>query len=284
MKTKKRNLFLILAACCLGLGAIALSNLNPLNAIYADNLSYGMTFNSSKNKFHNYSGATPYSGEATVKTNLGNNINFEYKDLMGIGSTWHVAKTGGYFTNLDPINGLEKINISFKTNNINYKIYWSYTTTFDEINVYSGTSSTSSPLNFNFNRAYPSYFKFENVDSAYLNISEVNFGFTCFYAKRIINVSSNDESLGVVSGGGTYAYGEKVTLLSTPNEYCEFIGWYANDNLLSKDKQYSFIAEQDMNIIGIFAKKYILLQLLLVMYIWELFLVRVLMFMANKLI
>ena len=48
--SKKRSLFLLTAACCLGLGAIVLSNLNPLNAIYADNVSYGMTFNSSKNK------------------------------------------------------------------------------------------------------------------------------------------------------------------------------------------------------------------------------------------
>ena len=255
MKTKKRNLFLILAACCLGLGAIVLSNLNPLNAIYADNVSYGMTFNSSKNKFHNYSGAIPHSGEATVKTNLDNNINFEYKDLMGIGSTWHVAKTGGYFTNLDPINGLEKINISFKTNNINYKIYWSYTTTFDEINVYSGTSSTSSPLKFHFFGSFPTYFKFENSGSSNLNIGEINFEFTCLNGAPTINVASNDETLGTVSGGGTYVYGEKVTLIANPNIGVEFVGWYENDTLVSKDNPYTFNAEFNRNINGKFAIK-----------------------------
>lgn len=253
--SKKRSLFLIAAASIIVLTATIISNLNPINAIYADNVSYGMTFNSSKNKFHNYSGATPYSGESTVKTNLDNNVNFEYKDLMGLNNTWHVVKAGGYFTNLDPINGLEKIDISFKSDNVDYKIYWSYTTTFDEINIYTGTSSTTSPLNFNFNRSYPTYFKFENVGGKNLNVNDLKISFTCLKGNPTVVVNSNDETLGTVSGGGTFVYGDRDTLIAKPSLYCEFLGWYENEVLISLEMTYQYIVEYDRDIVGRFAKK-----------------------------
>ena len=242
MKVKKRrSLFLVATICFLGVGAAVLSNLNPINIVYADNISYEMTFNSSKNKFHNYTDNICYTGEAVVKTNLNNNINFEYKDLMGVSNTWHIVKVDGYFTNLDPINGLEKIVINFASDNVGYKIYWSYTTTFDETNVFVGTSSSSSSLNFDFYGSYPAYFKFENIGQNNLDIFDVNLEFNCLHneASHSVSVINYNDNYVTVVGEGYYHYGENVELFADFDSG-EFIGWYLDNQLLSTKNPYSF--------------------------------------------
>ncbi|MCQ2308237.1 MAG: InlB B-repeat-containing protein [Bacteroidales bacterium] len=65
-----------------------------------------------------------------------------------------------------------------------------------------------------------------------------------------ITVSSDPEEAGTVSGGGVYNYGENVTISFTANPGYVFMGWYVDDELLSEESTYTFMAESDMDIVA----------------------------------
>ena len=89
---------------------------------FADTQSFEIVMNSSKNKFHSYTDDNAHDGDAVVQTELGNDIGFSYYQTKGVNSTWHVLGSGGYYYNTDPIHGIEKITLTFKTDNAQYKI------------------------------------------------------------------------------------------------------------------------------------------------------------------
>ena len=55
-----------------------------------------------------------------------------------------------------------------------------------------------------------------------------------------VTARANDETAGVVVGGGTYKYGSSVTLSATTNAGYTFVGWYEGEEKLSDDLTYSF--------------------------------------------
>lgn len=55
-----------------------------------------------------------------------------------------------------------------------------------------------------------------------------------------ISVSANPTEGGMLTGGGTYNYGENCTVVATANEGYDFINWTENDNVVSTDANYSF--------------------------------------------
>ncbi|MCM1350162.1 MAG: leucine-rich repeat protein [Prevotella sp.] len=56
-----------------------------------------------------------------------------------------------------------------------------------------------------------------------------------------LSLKKNNENAGTISGEGKYEYGKSVVIKATTNKYYEFIGWYdSNDNLISKEKSYTF--------------------------------------------
>lgn len=65
-----------------------------------------------------------------------------------------------------------------------------------------------------------------------------------------ITVSSDPEEAGTVSGGGVYNYGDNVTISFTANPDYVFTGWYVDDELLSDESTYTFMAESDMDIVA----------------------------------
>ena len=69
----------------------------------------------------------------------------------------------------------------------------------------------------------------------------------------VINVSSNNEEFGTVSGGGTFNYGELCTVSAMPDEWFIFGCWTENGNVVSYDSDYSFVVTSDRNLTAHFA-------------------------------
>ena len=57
---------------------------------------------------------------------------------------------------------------------------------------------------------------------------------------------------GLVSGAGKYQKGETVTLVATPDNGYKFVGWTANNTIVSVDASYSFTVSEDVNLIATF--------------------------------
>ena len=70
----------------------------------------------------------------------------------------------------------------------------------------------------------------------------------------IITATSSNPSLGTVSGGGEFSFGQTCTLTATPAEGYHFTGWTQNGQLVSSDNPYSFIVNSDMDLTGNFAQ------------------------------
>lgn len=66
----------------------------------------------------------------------------------------------------------------------------------------------------------------------------------------IINVSTAEG--GTASGGGEFEQGSSVTLNATPENGYRFIAWTENDEQISTDENYTFIADHDRTIVAIF--------------------------------
>jgi len=78
-----------------------------------------------------------------------------------------------------------------------------------------------------------------------------NMAFVAFFEPEyyIVNVTSNNDSLGTVTGAGEYEYGSLVTVTAIPKEGCHFVQW--SNGIL--DSTYSFIADQNVDIMAVFS-------------------------------
>lgn len=243
MYKKKVLLLLTTIVSVFSLGFVFLTNANNMdfsNFASATSESYSISMSSTKNKLFSETGSTPYSGEKTIKTNLGNDIDFSYSNVMGLNNTWHVLKNGGCFYNKTPIHGLSSLTINFKNDDKNFKLYWSFDGTFNNENIYLGTSSSSDAFVFDFNGEYPYYVKFENSSGVNLNVASVDLCFSCQENVYQITASSDDLTKGSVDGAGSYKYGEEVNLVALPESGYSLLGWYENDSLVSNDNPFTF--------------------------------------------
>ena len=79
--------------------------------------------------------------------------------------------------------------------------------------------------------------------------------YTINYVLPKYDVTINDAEGGSVSGAGTYTKGDEVTLVATANKGYKFIGWFdANGNLISDKTTYTFIVNENINLIPKFEK------------------------------
>ncbi|MCQ2815333.1 MAG: InlB B-repeat-containing protein [Bacilli bacterium] len=222
-----------------------ISNNNPMALFLsqASNNPYSLKFNKDKNKFHNKTGATPASGTALVHTELGGEIVYTYSNIIGGGtSTWHVlSASDSYFYNQDPINGVNCIQLNFKTNDKQFKIYWSNNTTFSEEHSQVFTSNSSSSTVFNFDNFNPNYIKVENISGSNLNISEITYKYSCTNQYYHLTRTSGDEQKGTVSGdSGTIKAGTEVSVSASALQCYKFDGWYSYSTKVSDANPYVF--------------------------------------------
>lgn len=69
-----------------------------------------------------------------------------------------------------------------------------------------------------------------------------------YYERNRHEVKINDSNKGTSTGNGQYKYGQTVNVTTMPKTGYEFIGWYSNNNELSKLTEYSFVIENDVNL------------------------------------
>lgn len=243
----KKNLSILsLVTFSLVIGTtLFVANNNPMSLFLsnATNNPYSLVFNKNQNKFHNKSGVTPYSGTASVYTELGGEIVYTYSNIIGGGSnTWQVlGASNSYFYNQNPINGVNSMSLSFNTDNGEFKIYWSDTETFTEDRSQVLTSNMDSKTIFDFYDFNPNYIKVENTSGLNLNISEITFTYSCENQYYQLSRTSEDERLGTVSGdSGTIKAGTDVIVQATPKEGGRFDGWYLNSMKVSDKNPYEF--------------------------------------------
>ena len=76
-----------------------------------------------------------------------------------------------------------------------------------------------------------------------------------FVSKVNISVVSNPVGKGVVLGAGVYNIGEEVTLIaSSQSDNYYFINWTENGNVVSESTAYTFVAENDRDIVANFSE------------------------------
>ncbi len=243
---RKIFLYSSLTASIIAIVALVLTstNPNPLSRINANIKSYGITFDSGRNKFHEHEGITAYGGNSIVKTDLGNDIGFTYYQLMGgIKSTWHVLANGGYFYNTDPIHGMQSITLSFNTDGASYSVSYSNDTSFDQTKNF--TSKKGGTETFDFDGYQPNYFKILNTSGTNLNIPSIRVSLSCLNNYPTVNLANENVDMGTIEGGGVKKAGSSVTLTATPNKGYRFLGWYENDTLISSESTYTFAIGND---------------------------------------
>ena len=70
--------------------------------------------------------------------------------------------------------------------------------------------------------------------------------------KKQVNVTA--QSGGSVTGGGSYTISEYAKVTAEPETNYTFAGWYENDNLISKEKEYRFCVQNNRNPSAHFSK------------------------------
>ena len=68
----------------------------------------------------------------------------------------------------------------------------------------------------------------------------------------VIEAKADPEDGGEIIGGGTYPYGESVTLTATATEGYRFVNWTEDDVFVSEDEAISFIALSDRRLVAHF--------------------------------
>lgn len=70
--------------------------------------------------------------------------------------------------------------------------------------------------------------------------------------KKQVNVTA--QSGGSVTGGGSYTISEYAKVTAEPETNYTFAGWYENDNMISKEKEYRFCVQNNRNLSAHFSK------------------------------
>ena len=67
-----------------------------------------------------------------------------------------------------------------------------------------------------------------------------------------ISITADPTAGGVLTGGGTYTYGQSCTITATPNEYYVFINWTKNGAVVSTDESFTFTVRESQEYVAHF--------------------------------
>lgn len=253
----KRKTMLICAAAlsCLALSSVALASQvgnGPASLIKGAAEAFKVELSSAKNRFYTGTG-TSSDGQANLKTNLGNAIRFAHSKAKS-STGWQSFGKDGYFYNVDAINGMKSIKVSFVSSGASFQILYSGDEKLDRSKEF--VASIDEVTTFDFEERTPNYFEILNTGDSDLNIASIEIEYSCSNGYLTLSVASEDETKGTVTGGETLLEGDKATLTADPAEGYAFEGWYIGDSLISKDSTYVYtMSGADTSIVAKFADK-----------------------------
>jgi len=182
MNVKRRN-FVFGTMCLLSvltLPVVLFGNKTELfNGILASENPYSIVFETSKNKLAvGETNPTGYSGSGVATTELGNEVAFDYSLLINPTSNWQTILEGGFFTNIDPIHGMQQITINKSDTTASVKVYWSNIfSIFSEGQCEVFAAATDS-FTCTFDEYKPNYIKVVAIGAS-LNIENMEIEFSC---------------------------------------------------------------------------------------------------------
>jgi len=63
-----------------------------------------------------------------------------------------------------------------------------------------------------------------------------------------VTLSASPTNGGTVTGADTYDCGSEVTVVSTPADFYDFVGWFVGETLVSEDAEYTFTVTEDVDL------------------------------------
>lgn len=178
----KRRIFVFGTMCLLSVLTLSVAlfgNKTELfNGILASENPYSIVFETSKNKLAvGPINPTGYSGSGVATTELGNEVAFDYSLLINPTSNWQTILEGGFFTNINPIHGMEQITINKSDTTASVKVYWSNISIFSEGQCEVFAAATDS-FTCTFDEYKPNYIKVVAIGAS-LNIENMKIEFSC---------------------------------------------------------------------------------------------------------
>lgn len=173
MELTKKNICILFSALAVSLSlAVGFSSTEKSNnqRVFGEempNAEYTIAFYSSLNKLD------VNDGVSSAFTARGNDIRFAHHGLSS-NNYWRRISNGGYFQNVDPINGLKYIRIDYLDNE-NAKLSVSYG--WDDNMIIQ--SELSSSQIYAFNNSSPTYVRIDNLSGRDIDISAIEIGFSC---------------------------------------------------------------------------------------------------------
>ncbi len=181
METNKKllaNVFLSLVGIVAFSLAVMSRNENVFGDVRGEYTPYSIVFETSKNKLAvGAINPTGYSGNGFATTELGNEVAFDYSLLINPTSNWQTILEGGFFTNIDPIHGMQQITINKSDTTASVKVYWSNISIFSEGQCEVFAAATDS-FTCTFDEYKPNYIKVVAIGAS-LNIENMEIEFSC---------------------------------------------------------------------------------------------------------
>src|SRR5574344_1889394 len=183
MNVKRRN-FVFGTMCLLSVLTLSVTlfgnKTELLNGIIASENPYSIVFETSKNKLAvGAINPTGYSGSGVATTELGNEVAFDYSGLINPTLNWQTILEGGFFTNIDPIHGMQQITINKSDTTASVKVYWSNISisifSEDQCEVFAAATNS---FTCTFDEYKPNYIKVVAIGAS-LNIENMEIEFSC---------------------------------------------------------------------------------------------------------
>ena len=204
-----------------------------------------------------YAVAYSYDGTGQSTTAVDRSIYFAYVDKDRLRVETKVISSTGVQTPMLAPTGLDDGYILWNASDTNgrgndklYYAVYSNGGNVGEIKTATAPLSDCQPILYNGKVIW--YTTNDTVPTFYLLDRS---GVTAVKAKEVFSVlvGGNDPDGGTVSGGNKYLEGSPVQITASPFNNYEFLGWYADGNLVSTDETYRFLAQANTLLAAKFA-------------------------------